>query len=113
MSGADRTRERRKARAKATITDTTTTDTTAARPVPGWGTAAGILALARPSSPSDEHGGPVLDRLLITERIARYGWAYDERDQAALAGCFTADDTWQASLMGERETPLHQGAEAP
>ncbi|WP_329537876.1 nuclear transport factor 2 family protein (plasmid) [Streptomyces sp. NBC_01450] len=91
--------------------DTITEAATTARPAPGWATAAGLVALTPPRSPGGEHGGPALDRLLIAERIARYGWAYDERDQAALAECFTADATWRATVMGEIETPLHRGAE--
>jgi hypothetical protein len=58
------------------------TNTEAATTAPGWATAAGLVALTPPRSPGGEHGGPALDRLLIAERIARYGWAYDERDQA-------------------------------
>jgi hypothetical protein len=86
--------------------DTITEAATTARPAPGWATAAGLVALTPPRSPGGEHGGPALDRLLIAERIARYGWAYDERDQAALAECFTADATWRATVMGEIEV-LH------
>ena len=30
----------------------------------------------------------------IAERIARYGWSYDERDRDGLADCFTSDGVW-------------------
>lgn len=42
------------------------------------------------------------------DRVARYGWAYDERDRAALADCFTDDAVWQGTLMGvDRVGPVH------
>ena len=37
---------------------------------------------------------------MIAERIARYGWGYDERDAALLSDCFTADGVWEGSIMG-------------
>lgn len=68
---------------------------------PGWATGAGHVALL-PAGPADP--ARVADRLLI----ARYGWAYDERDHAALAGCFTPDGVWQGLLMGrDRIGPIH------
>ncbi|MFD9396561.1 nuclear transport factor 2 family protein [Streptomyces sp. NPDC060000] len=102
-------------------TDTTdTTDTPVhtgpgPRPVPGWATAAGLLALtpagSHPAQGPAQDRDQVLDRLLIAERIARYGWAYDERDQDALAGCFTADATWRGTVMGEIDIPTRHGAD--
>jgi hypothetical protein len=40
------------------------------------------------------------DRILIAERMHRYGWAFDERQEEALSECFTESATWQASIMG-------------
>lgn len=53
-----------------------------------------------------------LDRLLIADRIARYGWAYDERDREALAGCFTEDGVWEGSVMGEQTVGPFHGRQA-
>jgi len=41
-----------------------------------------------------------LDRLLVTERIYRYAWGYDERDAELLAACFTDDGVWEGTIMG-------------
>ena len=40
------------------------------------------------------------ERVLIAERMYRYGWAFDERQIDALSECFTDSATWQASIMG-------------
>jgi ketosteroid isomerase-like protein len=81
---------------------------TATGPLPGWATSCGQVAMT-PPAPSAALG--VADRLLITELIARYGWAYDERDREALAGCFTADAVWQGVIMGrDRVGPIHGAA---
>lgn len=66
-----------------------------AEPVPGWASAAGHVTL-----PAARPGDRALDRMLIAERIARYGWAFDERDRAALADCFAAGGVWQGLVMG-------------
>jgi hypothetical protein len=42
----------------------------------------------------------VLDRLLVTERIYRYAWGYDERDADLLGACFTDEAVWEGSIMG-------------
>lgn len=76
-------------------------------PKPGWATATGQVALPAAARP-----GAIADRLLAGDLIARYGWAYDERDRAALADCFTPDGVWQGVIMGlDRVEPIH-GAEA-
>lgn len=75
-------------------------------PRPAWATAAGLVTLGE-----DRADGPpatLEDRVLVAERIARYGWAYDERDRAALADCFTEDGVWEGSVMGVHAVgPLH------
>lgn len=76
------------------------------QPPPGWGAATGHVAL-----PPAEPGGDALDRFLIGERIARYGWAFDERDRSALAACFTPDATWQGVLMGRDTIGPFEGAD--
>jgi hypothetical protein len=68
------------------------------RPAPAWASEAGIVAM-QPSAGAAS-AGPAGDRLLIAERIARYGWAFDERDRAGVADCFTADGVWEGQVMG-------------
>jgi hypothetical protein len=72
--------------------------TTTTKPEPGWARQRGH-AQVKPQRPDDDvaHGA---DRLMIAERLARYGWGYDERDRDLLADCFTADGTWEGSIMG-------------
>lgn len=75
-------------------------------PRPGWATAAGQVSLRE--DPADGPLPTLEDRLLVAERVARYGWAYDERDEAALADCFTEDGVWEGSVMGVHAVgPLH------
>jgi hypothetical protein len=40
------------------------------------------------------------ERVLIAERMHRYGWAFDERQEEALSECFTESANWQANIMG-------------
>jgi hypothetical protein len=80
------------------------------RPEPGWGRATGHVGID-PAGPVEEVS-PALDRLLVMERIARYGWAYDERDRAALADCFTHDGTWDGSVMGQEAVGPFSGRDA-
>jgi ketosteroid isomerase-like protein len=68
------------------------------RPEAGWGARGGHAGRGRQGSAPQAAGA--LDRLLVAERIARYGWAYDERDRAALADCFTEDGVWDGLIMG-------------
>jgi hypothetical protein len=66
-------------------------------PAPGWATTAGHVCVG---PVTEDDPATALDRLLIAERIARYGWAYDERDRAALADCFTDEAVWEGLVMG-------------
>ncbi len=66
-------------------------------PVPGWASTAGRVHL---SDGRAADSSSLADRLLCGERVARYGWAYDERDREALAACFTVDAVWEGSLLG-------------
>lgn len=74
----------------------------AARPLPGWGHSSGMLQLGGPVAASNAHA--LADRLLCMERIARYCWAYDERQRDALADCFTDEAIWEGNVLGE--TPI-------
>lgn len=69
------------------------------RPRPAWASAAGRIAL-QAAQGADNDPGRAADRIMIAERIARYGWGYDERNEALLADCFTADAVWEGSIMG-------------
>lgn len=84
--------------------------TEALRPEPGWGRKNGQSVLAAPVPAAS--GGSALDRILIAERIARYGWAYDEQDTDALGECFTEDGVWEGSLMGSEQVGPFVGREA-
>jgi hypothetical protein len=69
------------------------------QPEPGWGRTTGQTRVGRLS-----HGEPdsAMERLMIAERIYRYGWGYDERDQALLGDCFADDGIWEGSIMGQQ-----------
>ncbi|MGK0741956.1 nuclear transport factor 2 family protein [Leucobacter sp. Z1108] len=70
----------------------------AAFPAPGWSTRAERTRIA-PEVPRDT-AEEALDRLLIVERINRYGWAFDERRLDLLVDCFTENGTWEGSVLG-------------
>jgi ketosteroid isomerase-like protein len=53
-----------------------------------------------------------LDRILVAERIYRYGWAYDEKDPGLLADCFTEDGVWEGSIMGQVDVGPFEGRAA-
>lgn len=79
-------------------------------PSPGWASACGHALLSRHGD--EAHPQSASDRLLICERVARYGWSYDERDRAGLADCFTRDGVWEGSIMGVDSVGPFQGREA-
>jgi hypothetical protein len=68
------------------------------RPAPGWARSMGRSAV-KPLV-SAQQAGAAIDRELIAERVARYGWAYDERDREGLGDCFTEDGVWEGQIMG-------------
>lgn len=72
-------------------------------PAPGWARKSGHARLGPGTwlPPANR----AVDLSLIAERIARYGWCYDERDEAGLTDCFTADGTWEGSVMGRDAIP--------
>ncbi len=77
-----------------------------AQPLPAWGHTARLLAL-EDSVPASS----TADRLLFTERIARYCWAYDERRKDALARCFSEDAVWEGNVLGQVPIGPFQGRE--
>lgn len=79
------------------------------KPAPAWGRSAGHTQVKKlAAEPSDA----AIDRLLIAERIHRYGWGYDERDREALGDCFTADGVWEALIMGTDPVGPFEGRDA-
>jgi ketosteroid isomerase-like protein len=83
---------------------------TTQRPEPGWAAKADhvqVKALVGDSDP--QHAA---DRVMIAERIHRYGWGYDERNRDQLADCFTADGVWEGSLMGSEKVGPFDGRDA-
>jgi hypothetical protein len=81
----------------------------ALRPAPGWARTCGHVRLQPPVA---VEAGPAADRLLVAERIARYGWSYDERDRVGLAECFTPDGVWEGRIMGRDQVGPIPGREA-
>jgi hypothetical protein len=78
-------------------------------PEPGWAAQAGH-ATVKPLGVTDPAGSA--DRVMIAERIHRYGWGYDERDDSLLADCFTADCVWEGSIMGGDAVGPFEGRDA-
>jgi hypothetical protein len=68
------------------------------RPAPGWARSIGHSAVKAPPAAAD--AGSAIDRQLIAERVARYGWSYDERNREGLGECFTEDGVWEGQIMG-------------
>ena len=86
------------------------TETENLRPAPGWARSMGQSAVRPLVSAAD--AGEALDRLLISERVARYGWAYDERDRAGLEDCFTESGVWEGQIMGADLVGPFEGRQA-
>lgn len=85
------------------------TASTDLRPAPGWSRASGQTQVG---GGADTPESSALDRILIAERIARYGWGYDERDRDLLGDCFTDDAVWEGSVMGLEPVGPFEGREA-
>jgi hypothetical protein len=79
-------------------------------PTPGWGHATGAIEL--PADAHEFHPDASADRIQLTELMYRYGWSFDERRADVLAGCFTDDATWVASIMGTATVGPHRGRDA-
>lgn len=67
-------------------------------PSPSWAKLTGRIFLKRLTRVPTSNES--LDRLLIAERVYRYGWAYDERDRDLFTDCFTEDAVWEGNVMG-------------
>jgi hypothetical protein len=67
-------------------------------PKPAWGHKNGIINLSDDQVSSSVEF--LVNRVLISERMNRYGWAFDERQEEALKACFAENATWQANIMG-------------
>ncbi len=92
------------------MTTVSENDSAALHPAPGWSAHEGHSAAA--SVTVDAASSNAIDRILIAERIARYGWSYDERDTQRLGECFTIDGVWEGRIMGEVSVGPFQGRSA-
>ena len=83
------------------------------RPAPAWARDTGHTDLAPALSVAEAAAaGSAMDRILIAERIARYGWTYDERDRDGLGECFTEDGVWVGQIMGTQDVGPFTGRPA-
>jgi len=62
--------------------------------LPGWASHSGALSLGKGAAASDPGA-----RQLVLERVARYCWAYDERQADLLEDCFTEDGVWEGNVL--------------
>jgi hypothetical protein len=67
---------------------------------PAWGHVIGELSLG-PVADVGAAAEHLVDRLLVVETLARYGWAYDERRYEVLESVFTEDAVFAGSIAGE------------
>ena len=80
------------------------------RPAPAWSRLAGLTKVKKLAA--EPEVSRAIDRLLIAERIYRYGWAYDERDREGLGDCFSLNGVWEGLIMGLTAVGPFQGREA-
>jgi hypothetical protein len=83
---------------------------TTQRPEPGWAAKLGHVQLKPLEADSDP--SRAADRVMIAERVHRYGWGYDERNRELLADCFTADGVWEGSITGTDRVGPFEGRAA-
>ena len=83
---------------------------TTQRPQPAWASQAGQVRVQ--AMGADRDPGRAADRIMIGERIHRYGWGYDERNADLLADCFTTDGVWEGSIMGADGVGPFEGRQA-
>lgn len=62
--------------------------------LPGWASHSKVLTLGK-GADADNPGA----RQLVIERVARYCWAYDERQPQLLGDCFTTDGIWEGNVL--------------
>ena len=80
------------------------------QPAPAWAKDVGHVVMSPMAHDTD--GARGLDRVLIAERLYRYGWSYDERNRELLADCFTEDAVWEGNVMGGEIVGPHEGRDA-
>jgi hypothetical protein len=80
------------------------------RPAPAWARETGHTKVRPPVLAAS--AGEAIDRVLIADRIARYGWTYDERDRAGLGECFSEGGVWEGQIMGTTPVGPFEGREA-
>jgi ketosteroid isomerase-like protein len=76
-------------------------------PSPAWGSTGGFLQIDK--SMKDLDSDLALDRIMISDRIYRYAWAFDERQIDALNNCFTEDAVWEGNTQGVTPVPPFRG----
>jgi ketosteroid isomerase-like protein len=76
------------------------------RPRPAWAHRDGLVAVRADPAPGLEIRG------LLADRMYRYCWGFDERQEHVLAGCFTEDAVWVGDVMGETRVGPHEGRDA-
>jgi hypothetical protein len=79
-------------------------------PVPAWANKAGRIVLKALRTPRASN--EAIDRLLIAERIYRYGWAYDERDRELFSDCFCEESIWDGRVMDQEQVGPFVGRQA-
>ena len=80
------------------------------KPAPAWAREGGHTNLAAAARAAD--AGDATDARLVAERIARYGWSFDERDRDGLGECFTEDGVWRGLIMGTQDVGPFEGRAA-
>ncbi len=68
------------------------------RPVPGWSRLMGLSRVG--PGPTNPDGDAAIDRLLITDRVYRYAWGFDERNLEGIGECFTEGGIWEGWVEG-------------
>jgi hypothetical protein len=78
--------------------------------LPAWAHRCGMIRLGEAVVLPDPRA--LTDRILFSERIARYCWAYDERQLDLLADCFTEDGVWEGNVLGQIPVGPFKGRDA-
>lgn len=79
------------------------------QPVPGWSRTLGLSTVGPGSASS---GDQAADRILIMDRVFRYGWSFDERNIEGLGECFTEHGIWEGWVMGTAQVGPFNGRAA-
>ena len=76
------------------------------RPRPAWAHKDGLVkVLANPAPGLDVRG-------MLADRMYRYCWGFDERQEQVLEECFTEDAVWVGDVMGETRVGPFEGRKA-